>query len=257
MTLNRIYVIPHGDELIDLPNENSKILSEHIREVAKNDNSDVLLIISPHGVTLGKNMAVINTENFYALTKLKDLTLTFKAKNERNLTEQIVRDVPDLCEELRFSTYAGELSDFPLDFGSSIPLYFFNQRQIVVMGQPRIKDRERLVKFGSQLYSIIQKYPKSVTVILSADQAHTHSPEGIYGYSPKAEEYEKILIRCLRTNDFQDLLNIDEKIITDGKPDSFWNMLILYGMLTASGRKMSVVYNYVQVYFGMLLAVSD
>lgn len=257
MTLNKIYVIPHGDELIDLPNENSRILSEHIRQVASDDESHVLLIISPHGVTLGKNMAVINTENFYAHTKLKDLTLTFNAKNERDLTERIIKEIPDLCEELKFATYSGELSCFPLDFGSSIPLFFFKQRNIVVMGQPRIRDRERLITFGSELHRIIENYSRNVTVILSADQAHTHSPEGIYGYSPRAEEYEKILMECLRTNDFQNLLNIPEETISDGKPDSYWNMLILYGLLKASHRKMTVIYHYIQVYFGMLLAVSD
>ncbi len=257
MPLNKIYIIPHGDELIDVPNVESKSLAEHIKSTAREDNSDVLVIISPHGVTLGKNMAIINTENFYANTKLRNVTLDFHAKNERKLTEQIIREVPDLCEELRFATYSGELSNFPLDFGSSIPLYFFGQRQLVVIGQPRIKDRNRLIQFGGQLYKIIQEYPKSVTVIISADQAHTHSARGVYGFSEMAEKYEKILIDTLKTNDFRALREMDEEIVTGGKPDSFWNMLILDGLLTASGRRMSLIYHYVQVYFGMLLATSD
>ncbi len=80
MVLNNIYIVPHGDELIDLPNEESRIMSNHIREVAKNENADVILIISPHGITLRNSIAVINTENFYSNTKLKGLTVDFTAK---------------------------------------------------------------------------------------------------------------------------------------------------------------------------------
>ncbi len=256
MVLNNIYIVPHGDELIDLPNEESRIMSNHIREVAKNENADVILIISPHGITLRNSIAVINTENFYSNTKLKGLTVDFTAKNERELTESIINEIPDLCEELRFSTYSGELSTFPLDFGTSIPLYFFKQRRIVVIGQPRIDDRKRLFEFGESLFSIVNKYKSNVSIIFSADQAHTHSKNGPYGYSPLAKKYEDFVIGALKEGKMEVMRDIPKEFIESGKPDSYWNLLILSGLLKSSGKKMEYVYNYVQVYFGMMLARS-
>ncbi len=47
---------------------------------------------------------------------------------------------------------------------------------------------------------------------------------------------------------------IDNNFINDAKPDSYWNMLILYGFIKASGIGLTFDYYYVQEYFGMLCA---
>ncbi len=257
MVLSKIYIIPHGDEIIDLPDINSREMNEKITRIAGEDKSEVLVIISPHGVTLGKGMAVINTEFFVATTDLIDKKLNYRAKNERELTEKIIKECPEICNELRYSTYSGDLSVFPLDFGSSIPLYFFKKRNIVYVGQPRLDDRDALVNFGKKLYGIANGYNKNVSIILSADQAHTHSDKGPYGYSDQAEVYEDILIKALNEGNLEPVYKMNQDIISRGKPDSYWNMLILKGLLDTSGRKMVMDFHYVALYFGMLLAHSN
>ncbi|WP_393970816.1 hypothetical protein OXIME_001051 [Oxyplasma meridianum] len=256
MVLNRVYMTPHGDEIIDLPNQESRVLSEKLRDLAENDTSDVLVVLSPHGVNLSKNIAVVNTENFQANTPLKDKYLYFNAKNERVLTENLIKSAPDITEELKFVTYSGDLSTFPLDFGSSIPLYFFRQRNIVLVGQSRIGDRDKLVNFGRTLCRVAGEYEKKVSIIISADQAHTHSEKGPYGYSPNAEKYEEVVKHCFQTGSFDDLYRIDQMIVDTGKPDSFWNLMVMHGILQESGKKMHLDYAYVEVYFGMMLAHS-
>jgi aromatic ring-opening dioxygenase LigB subunit len=52
------------------------------------------------------------------------------------------------------------------------------------------------------------------------------------------------------------VMSIDQEIVNKGKPDSFWNMLILKGILEESGMRMKIDYHYVAVYFGMMLAHS-
>ncbi|ARD84917.1 hypothetical protein FAD_1036 [Ferroplasma acidiphilum] len=256
MVLNNIYMIPHGDELIDIPDEDSRKLSNALKELTENDSSDVLVILSPHGVNLSKNIAVVNTEYFKADTQLKNTYLDFKVQNERKLTEDIIKSTRDTTEELRFITYSGDISVFPLDFGSSIPLSFFKQRNIVLIGQSRINDRGRLINFGKSLYNTVQAYNKKVSIIISADQAHTHSDKGPYGYSQNAEKYENTVKHCFETGSFEALYKIEQEIIDTGKPDSFWNLMVMYGILQASGRKMRLDYHYVEIYFGMMLAHS-
>ncbi len=256
MSLVNLYIIPHGDELIDLPDKESVTMRNYIAEIAGNDDSDVIVILSPHGMTIKDHMAVINTEYFRAETKLVNKKLDFLCSNERKLTEEIIEKFPEFCLDVRFSTYSGELSVFPLDFGSSIPLYFFNQRKIVMIGQPRINDRAKLVDFGKSLFHIVKNYPKKVSIILSADQAHTHSAKGPYGYSEDADKYEKILVNAIKNNSLDPLYTIDQETVNRGKPDSFWNMLILKGIMDESGIKIIIDYHYVAVYFGMLLAHS-
>ncbi len=254
MSFHNLYIMPHGDELVDLPDDKSVIMRNHIVELARKDDSDVIVIISPHGMTVNDQMAVINTEHFVAQTKLANKVLDFQCRNERKLTEEIIRQFPGFCIDVRFSAYSGELSSFPLDFGSSIPLYFFRQRDIVMIGQPRIEDRSKLVNFGKKLYQIAKEYPKKVSVILSADQAHTHSETGPYGYSEEAKKYEKILADSLSGGSLNAIYDLGSSIVQNAKPDSFWNMLILKGFLEESGMEMRIDFHYVAVYFGMLLA---
>ncbi|MHB1470072.1 MAG: DODA-type extradiol aromatic ring-opening family dioxygenase [Thermoplasmataceae archaeon] len=256
MALNTIYMIPHGDELIDTPNTESLKLSQKLKELAEKDSSEILVVLSPHGVNLSRNIAVINTEYFEADTKLKDKYLYFRVKNERKLTEEIIRSTADTTEELRFVTYSGELSTFPLDFGSSIPLYFFRLRNIVLIGQSRINQRDKLVNFGKSIYRTVEGYEKSVSIIISADQAHTHSSKGPYGYSLSAERYENTVKNCFETGSFQELYEIDQEIVDTAKPDSFWNLMVMNGILQESKKKMHLDYGYVETYFGMMLAHS-
>ncbi|MEM0140273.1 MAG: hypothetical protein QXZ44_06675 [Ferroplasma sp.] len=256
MVLEKIYMIPHGDEIIDIPDKESMEINKLLVKMAGEDRADVLVILSPHGINLSKNIGIINTENFEANTKLKTKILAFNARNERELTEDIIKIDPDTTEEARFITYAGELSVFPLDFGSSIPLYFFKQRNIVVIGQSRLYDRDKLLNFGKLLCRAVQSYNKKVSIIISADQAHTHSDKGPYGYSPYAEIYESVVKSCFQKNSFEGLYSIDQKIIDNGKPDSFWNLMVMYGILQESNKKMHLDYSYVEIYFGMMLAHS-
>ena len=64
MSLNRVYVIPHGDEILDLPNEESRKMHDAIEKVTVGDDSETVVIISPHGLRLGNHVSVLNTEFF-------------------------------------------------------------------------------------------------------------------------------------------------------------------------------------------------
>lgn len=256
MTLHNIYIIPHGDELIDLPTEGSIRMSSTIREIVKYDKSEVLAIASPHGVRLSRTVPIVNTERFAGSFDLSTRTIEMKLSNERPLAELILKESGDDAEEVGFVTVQGEKSVFPLDFGTLIPLNFFNKRPIVYLGQSRLRDRQRLLRFGEELYRAISNYGKRVSLVMSADQAHTHSSEGPYGFSADAEVYEEILKNCIKTGDFSELLSMDDALISNAKPDSYWNMVILSSVLKDSGRRMTLDFSYVEKYFGMLCAHS-
>ncbi len=256
MVLDRIYMIPHGDEIIDQPNGESRRMNSEISGISHEDHSDVIVILSPHGINLSRNIGIINTERFKSNTRLKSVNLDEYWVNERRLCEKIIGETGDIGEEVRYVTYSGDESVFPIDFGTAIPLHFFSRREIVVVGQSRKVRNEDQISFGSMLAKAIMNYERKVSVIFSADQAHTHSREGPYGYSPRADQYEQILRRCLEENNFSAMENIDPEIVEEGKPDSYWNILVMDGLLKQSGKSMRFIYGYVEKYFGMMLAVS-
>lgn len=256
MVLDRVYLLPHGDEIIDQPDADSEEMHRVIRSVARGDRSDAVVIISPHGLRLSKNVSLINTERFHGVFELKTRRLDRMFRNYRPLTEQILNNAAEYTEEAGFITSSGEKSVFPMDFGALIPLDFFNDRPIVYAGQPRIFDIPFLEGFGRQLYHIIESHRAGISLIISADQAHTHSSSGPYGYSDKAAPYEETVIQCISSNNFDPLRQMDRNIIEGAKPDSYWNMIILAGLLSESKRRLEFDFHYVEEYFGMICAHS-
>ena len=253
MVLNRVYVIPHGDEIIDMPNENARKMNEIIKEVTKDDKTQNGLIISPHSVRLSKGIAVINTEYLKGYYKLETKILRATYKSFRELNSEIIKNCPETVE-LNFITNSGKLSVFPLDFGSLIPLKFFHFKNLSLIGQPRFWDNGLLMKFGSYLYDIIERSNQYISVIFSADQAHTHHPKGPYGYSEKAKLYDNLVIEAIKNNNFQKLIDLDKETVEDAKPDSYWNLIILSGFMHKATRSLKFEYYYVEKYFGMLFA---
>lgn len=256
MVLKDIYLLPHGDEILDLPDDESAEMNKAIKSAVRRDESDVLVIASPHGVKLTKNIAVVNTENFEGDFKIETMSLHRKLMNERKLTESILRNASDETEELGFVTGSGDKSIFPMDFGTLIPLEFFPDRPLVYLGQSRLTDRKKLRSFGAKLYRALEEYDKSVSLIISADQAHTHSSKGPYGYSGEAKEYEAVVLDCIRSNDYSPLMEVTEETINNAKPDSYWNLVILSSILEKSNRKLVLDYHYVEIYYGMICAHS-
>ena len=252
MTLGKVYLIPHGDEIIDHPNRESIELWESIRELTSGDDSETVVVISPHGLKLSKSIGVVNTQYLSADLKLKTKRIRRKYETDRELAGRIA-DSSNLTQEVSFITGSGPKSIFPLDFGTVIPLSFFGRKRVVAMGQPRFWDLDGLVDFGRILASLAVGHQKKVSVVVSADQAHTHAADGIYGYAAEAKPYEDLVERCVKQSDFSPLMGLKPDFIEKAKPDSFWNMLILKGIMDFTGGKSVLDYHYIEHYFGMLL----
>lgn len=254
MTLERLYVIPHGDEILDRPNKESAELYDKIKEVTAGDNSDSILILTPHGVSLSRGIAIINTENLRGEYQIKSGLLQSAHKTNKQLVRNIVSEFGKDLIEINFATSSGPLSVFPEDFGTIIPLTFFKQNRIAIIGQPRMTDRTKLSQLGEAIWYAIDNMDEKISVIFSADQAHTHNASGPYGFSDYARTYEDRIVKFFKSGSLEGIEDLQDDMISEAKPDSYWNMVILKGFLTNSGGKMTLDYHYVENYFGMLLA---
>ncbi len=256
MVFKNVYIIPHGDEIISMPNEESRVMNSKVKELARNDDSETLVIISPHSIRLSKMIGVVNTEYLRGRLKISNKVIVQVFKSNRDLNSNILNESIQ-TEELIYQTDSGRLSVFPLDFGSMIPLHFFGKRKISLLGQSRLKERKILIEFGRKLYRAVENYEGTVSIILSADQAHTHSKEGPYGFSEYARYYDDLVIRSIKENKFDELVNLDDHVVEDAKTDSYWNMLTFYGIIDEANIIPKFIYYYVEKYFGMMLSFSS
>lgn len=256
MVLSKIYIIPHGDEIIERKNPEAEKMNALITALAAQETAETMVVLSPHGIRISDSVGVINTSYLHGDLVIGGHRIRRNFSVDRILADKISASVPGFTRSVSFITSSGPKSVFPLDFGSLIPVSFFGPESMVAIGQPRISNRERLWEFGRTLYSIVESHSNTVSVIFSADQAHTHSREGPYGFSELATEYEGKVKRAIETNSFDTLMKIPQSMIDSAKPDSFWNMIILGGFIQESKLRMHLDFGYVEHYFGMILAHS-
>jgi|YelNatPaOPRAMG01_1025707.scaffolds.fasta_scaffold05487_12 aromatic ring-opening dioxygenase LigB subunit len=256
MVLSNVYVIPHGDEILSMPNSESATMNKKIKEVTRNDNSDTIVIISPHSLRMEAGASLINTVHLSGYYKIGNMVIRKNYETDRELNAELLKSSHSLIETT-FVTTEGKLSRFPLDFGSLIPLSFFGKRKVSLIGQWRTDAKEKLIDLGERIYDVVSQTDRKVSVIFSADQAHAHSRKGPYGYDERAKKYDEIVIKSLRKNDFNELIQLDSEFIQGAKPDSYWNLLSFFGFIREGNMVPRFHYYYVQIYFGMLLATAS
>lgn len=251
--IDGVYLIPHGDELIDLPNRSSKEMREAITKETSKDNADSRIIFTPHGLSLGNKFSVALNERLSGsyLTE-GGVNLQMKLNNNLELARLILNSNHDILSKAFFS--GGEQNTFPIDFGSLIPLTFFSERPTVIIGQARLWDLQRMHEFGKNIYRAVSSSDKKYSIIFSADQSHTHDPKGPYGFSDEAKIYDETIKDCIITGNFEALYGMRRDFVEAAKPDGYWIMVVLGGFLAESKIKLLLKYYYIERYFGMLFA---
>jgi len=255
-----IAIVPHGEEILDPKDEESKKLRNAMENLVKEFEKydlDSIVILTPHNIRIEDQFAVILTE--YASGNLGKRRLNFKC--DRDLAENIYRNAKNESMPVvgvNFGALEGKASRIYLDWGSFIPLYFLNKkhRKIVLITPARGLEKNVSIRFGESIGNVLKNNEKKIGLIVSADQAHAHLQSGPYGFSPNAKIFDDKIIEIFRKNDFESLKNIDEKIIEDAKPDSYWSFLILLGILRKNINFRVEFFEYaLPSYFGMLVAL--
>lgn len=113
---------------------------------------------------------------------------------------------------------------------------------------------QQLITIGKIIAETAESSKKRVALIASTDQAHTHAPEGPYGYDGSAKIYDDMICDIVKRDTLKELLNIDMKLVDRAKPDSLWQMLILSGALQVKNLKGNLIVYEAPTYFGMLAA---
>jgi aromatic ring-opening dioxygenase LigB subunit len=262
-------IAPHGDELIArIAGKNRGLAAESIggmKRLAsemKAARPDTIVIATPHNLRLDNRIGVIVAENSSGKVGRPGTQITLKAKCDVDLAREIIvaseeEGIPVVGAN--YGTISGPLSDLAMDWGTLIPLWYFLRSthlksQIVMVTPSRGIPLEQNFRFGTKIGEVAQASKKRVAFVASADQAHAHDKKGPYGFSPEADQYDRLVVDAVRRNRLSDLLKFDMAMVDGAKPDSLWQMVILAGLLEKVEMR-GHLYSYeVPTYFGMLCA---
>jgi aromatic ring-opening dioxygenase LigB subunit len=224
-------IAPHGD--VDLAPELRAAMEELGRrfEAAA---ADVAVVVTPHSVHVEGHFAVV----------------TAGRVGEWETDGVVAAALLAAPLPILGVSYGGNdpaTAEFPLDWGTEVPLTFMRTPRVVVISPARDRPLEEHLRLGEA----IAELPGRVALIASADHGHAHDADGPYGYDPAAAAYDARVQEIL-ASDRLDFLPLAE-LVEAAKADSLWQLAVLQGALGETARAEVLAYA-APTYYGMLIA---
>lgn len=272
MSLVYACIAPHGGSIIkEIAGEELEAFKptrdamEKLGEKMKGFKPDTIVIVTPHGLRVRGNACIYVSENCRGSLTENGATISADFKCDRELAEQILSKAKEReisIVGVNYGTASGEASNIEMDWGTLIPLWYMGARdekkpEIVVIGPSREIPLEQLLELGKVIGEIAKASSKRIAFVASADQAHAHDPNGIYGFDPAALQYDQAIVEIVKNNEFEKLMNFDMNFVDNAKPDSLWQMVMLYGAMHIVPMKSDFMSYQAPTYFGMLVAGMD
>ena len=231
MSLVFACIAPHGD--VDLAPELRPAMEELGRrfEAAA---PDVAVVVTPHSV---------HVEGHYAV-------VTAGKVGEWETDVALAAELLEAPLPILGVSYGGNdpaTAEFPLDWGTEVPLTFMRAPRVVVVAPARDRPLEEHLGLGEAIAAL----PGRVALIASADHGHAHDLDGPYGFDPAAAAYDARLQEIL-ASDRLDFLPLAD-IVEPAKADSLWQLVVLQGAVGESTQADVLAYA-APTYYGMLMA---
>lgn len=269
-TLEYACIAPHGSELIpQLAGPKERKFSKTrigLRNLAKRivaAKPDTIVIASPHNLRLVGKIAIVVAENSTGtLRTTPKRIVTLKAKCNVEMARELLkastaRGLPVVGAN--YGTFEGPTSDMPMDWGTLVPLWFVLKEmrlrtRIVIVAPSREIPLNQNLNFGTAIGRTLERRRNRFVFVASADQSHTHSKSGPYGFSRAASRFDQVVLQAIEKNEMGSLMGLDSDFIEDAKPDSLWQLAILSGILREVEMSPKLVSYDVPTYYGMICA---
>jgi len=132
-----------------------------------------------------------------------------------------------------------------LDHGTLVPLYYLwskgeHKTPLIPMSfcSLPLKDHYR---FGQFLGEYLKQDKNTWTVVASADLSHRLASFAPEGYSPRAQEFDKLLVEYIEKKDIKKLLNIDPELISEAAECGLRSIVILLGIVSTFNWKARIL----------------
>jgi aromatic ring-opening dioxygenase LigB subunit len=228
-------IAPHGD--VDLAPELRPAMEELGRR-CEAAVPEVAVVVTPHSVHVEGHFAVV----------------TAGRVGDWETDTELAAALLDAQLPVLGVSYGGNdpaTAEFPLDWGTEVPLTFMRAPRVVIVAPARDRPLEEHLALGRAIASHKLFQAKRVALIASADHGHAHDPDGPYGFDPAAAAYDARLQEILASDrlDFRPLA----ELVEPAKADSLWQLLVLQGAVGESARADVLAYA-APTYYGMLMA---
>jgi aromatic ring-opening dioxygenase LigB subunit len=223
---------------------------------------ETVMIATPHSIHVEGSMAVVLAATLEGAVAGSDgRTIMLECRTDRGLADLALSCLREADIPAVGASFGGNRLDeavMPMDWGTLIPLWYLGGRDdpacaAVVVSPARDLSPQAHVEAGRALAQAAEQSGKRVAFVASADHGHAHADEGPYGYDPAAAEFDDNITRLVSDNRLEDLLELEPGLVERAAADSWWQLLMLHGVLGDGFRAELLSYE-APSYYGMLCA---
>jgi len=262
-------IAPHGKEIIpELAGDMFNAFAETRRGMEKlarlmmKQKPETIVLATPHGLRLEATIGVVISEFTEGTLEANGKQVKLRCECDRELAKHFLERARSLklpAVGANYGTSEGPTSCMPMDWGTFIPLWFLTRRPqnkftVVVVTPSREIPLQDLVRLGESIAEASQTSGKRVAFVASADQGHTHKPNGPYGFHSASAQFDALIRRGVVESDLKPLFHLQQQFIENAKPDSLWQIAILQGVLNRVPMKSHLLSYQAPIYYGMLCA---
>ncbi len=270
MTLCGALILPHGTLLLDHVTKSTtkklKLLRNAVDnavERAKSWKPDVVVIITPHGISLDEQFGIILNSKVKGTAEWIGKYSDFVVEQDCDLTLPAKILAMSREDGIPISGITCMHSEYqaPIAWGEVVPLWFLKEfvKKCIILTLPtkRLIDPKGLVdislSFGKTLNKVFKECHKRVLFVVSGDLAHTHSAAGPYGVSDAAVPFDSVTAHWCETMDKESLLQDMLELLDDAKACGYLGFVVLQGLLANAIAKPIVHGVTAPTYYGMLV----
>src|SRR5919202_1118848 len=171
---------------------------------------DATILFTPHNVHVEGHLAVLVAGQLKgSLSDWTEAKIELHCPTDRDLARGALDALRDAGIPAIGVSYGGNdaaQATAPMDWGALIPLWFMGGR-----AEPQVP-----------------------VVVISPAHGHAHREDGPYGFDPAAAEYDGRVADLVRADRLGELLDLRPGLVAAAKADSYWQMLMLHGALSAA-----------------------
>lgn len=209
------------------------------REIAKKIkllDIDAIIMISPHGATLGSTVPIYASPVFEGdFSNFGASKPAYYFKGDPELASCIIRENPSM---------ASRQPETILDHGSLVPLLFISEAGIkkpILPTAIAYLPGKKLFEFGKSLAHAAEKLKRKIAIIASADLSHRLTTDAPSGFDPSGKVFDEKLVDLMRRYDISGIINFDDALAESAGQDALQSISILLGAFDGIKAKAEVL----------------
>jgi len=208
------YLVPHGNQIIpgleEPYHEGFRPLHQAMEEARRQlegEQADLLVLVTPHGITLADAYGVYLNERlqgFYYDLRESNVFGQLKGRalwpSDRPAAEELLSALEGARLPAAGLVQGSTAFPIALTWGELVPLHYLGSAgspRVVVVSLPRSRAnlpqvRGQLFALGQALLEFANRGRRRVSLVISADLAHTHAAGGPYGVHSSAPAFDHL-----------------------------------------------------------------